>query len=164
MSCVHNILIHSSHNHLGRSFNNVKGNSIFWRGKNAIQVGNKREMINVSIDATNNSVGGDKTKEVIEAEEKYLARTYKRMPIVIVKGKGCKVYDVEGNEYLDMTSGVGVMALGHTNEHWLKALIEQLYSFIHMGNIVYTISQVGTNIFFMITIQIMHKKELIIKF
>ncbi|XXG65814.1 hypothetical protein AAC387_Pa05g3429 [Persea americana] len=45
---------------------------------------------------------GETTEEVMELERKVLAQTYARAPVVLVRGKGCKVYDAEGQEYLDM--------------------------------------------------------------
>ncbi|XXG65809.1 hypothetical protein AAC387_Pa05g3424 [Persea americana] len=68
---------------------------------------------------------GETTEEVMELERKVLAQTYARAPVVLVRGKGCKVYDAEGREYLDM--GVGVSSLGHADPDLLKALQEQVH-------------------------------------
>ncbi|KAA8524723.1 hypothetical protein F0562_011146 [Nyssa sinensis] len=48
-------------------------------------------------------------REVMEAEGKVLVGTYARTPVVLSSGKGCKLYDVEGREYLDMTSGIAII-------------------------------------------------------
>ena len=49
----------------------------------------------------------------IELEKKYFMRTFKRMPVVLVRGQGARVWDELGNEYLDFTAGWGVNSLGH---------------------------------------------------
>lgn len=87
-------------------------------------------------------LGHLKSKEVIEAEAKVLVGTYQRAPVVLESGKGCKLYDVEGREYLDLSSGIAVNALGHVDEDWLKAVIEQANTLTHVSNIYYSIPQV----------------------
>jgi acetylornithine aminotransferase len=82
------------------------------------------------------------TKEVIEEEGKFLVGTYARAPIVLEKGKGCKLYDVEGNEYLDLSGGIAVNALGHADDDWLKAVVEQAGLLTHVSNIYHSIPQV----------------------
>ena len=52
------------------------------------------------------------TQNVMDLESQYLLQNYARYPIVIHRGKGCHVYDVAGNRYLDFISGIGVNALG----------------------------------------------------
>nr|AZL41259.1 mitochondrion N-acetylornithine aminotransferase [Datisca glomerata] len=85
---------------------------------------------------------GDKSKEVVEDEGKVLVGTYARTPVVLASGKGCKLYDVEGREYLDLTSGIAVNALGHGDEDWLSAVIEQAKTLTHVSNVYYSIPQV----------------------
>jgi acetylornithine aminotransferase len=82
------------------------------------------------------------TKEVIEEEGKFLVGTYARAPIVLEKGKGCKLYDVEGNEYLDLSGGIAVNALGHADDDWLKAVVEQAGLLTHVSNVYHSIPQV----------------------
>ncbi|RAS78836.1 hypothetical protein A4R27_15415 [Priestia endophytica] len=50
-----------------------------------------------------------------QLDKEYLMSTYLRMPVAIEKGKGCKLYDVNGKEYLDLFSGVGVNILGYNH-------------------------------------------------
>lgn len=88
------------------------------------------------------SVAKKKAKEVIEEEGKYIVGTYARTPIVLERGKGCKVYDVEGNEYLDLSGGIAVNSLGHGDEDWLKAVVEQAAVLTHVSNIYHSIPQV----------------------
>ncbi|MFC0906414.1 aspartate aminotransferase family protein [Clostridium sp. MT-14] len=71
--------------------------------------------------------------------KKYLINTYKHLPVVFTNAKGCKLYDVSNKEYLDFTSGIGVMALGHGNEKWIKAVEDQLEKLVHTSNIVLNI-------------------------
>jgi len=88
----------------------------------------------------------NKTKEVIDEEAKYIVGTYARAPIVLEKGKGCKVYDVEGNEYLDLSGGIAVNALGHGDDDWLKAVVDQAGLLTHVSNIYHSLPQVITTI------------------
>lgn len=87
-------------------------------------------------------LGLSESKEVMEAEAQVLVGTYARTPVVLASGKGCKLYDVEGREYLDLTSGIAVNALGHGDEDWLKAVIEQANTLTHVSNIYYSKPQV----------------------
>ncbi|MEY8762829.1 MULTISPECIES: aspartate aminotransferase family protein [Clostridium] len=68
--------------------------------------------------------------------EKYMMDTYKYLPVVFTHAKGCKLYDISDKEYLDFTSGIGVMALGHGNKKWTKAVKDQLDKLVHTSNIV----------------------------
>ncbi|GMP34622.1 hypothetical protein CsSME_00007417 [Camellia sinensis var. sinensis] len=82
------------------------------------------------------------SKVVMEAEARVLVGTYARAPVVISMGKGCKVYDPEGKEYLDMTSGIAVNALGHGDPDWVRAVTEQANLLTHVSNVFYSIPQV----------------------
>lgn len=72
------------------------------------------------------------------ANEAYIAHTYKRFPVCLVKGEGVFLYDTKGNEYLDFTSGIGVNALGHGHPGLLKVLTEQMHTLVHTSNLFYT--------------------------
>lgn len=76
------------------------------------------------------------------AEARVLVGTYARAPVVLVSGKGCKLFDAEGREYLDMTSGIAVNALGHGDPDWVRAVTEQASVLTHVSNVYYTIPQV----------------------
>nr|AZL41242.1 mitochondrion N-acetylornithine aminotransferase [Ceanothus thyrsiflorus] len=93
-------------------------------------------------DTVGKKLGLSKSKEVIEAEAKVLVGTYARAPVVLESGKGCKLYDVEGREYLDLSSGIAVNALGHGDEDWLRAVIEQANTLTHVSNMYYSLPQV----------------------
>lgn len=82
------------------------------------------------------------SREVIAAEAKVLVGTYARAPVVLVRGNGCKLYDTEGKEYLDLTSGIAVNALGHGDPDWVRAVTEQANVLTHVSNLYYSIPQV----------------------
>ena len=73
-----------------------------------------------------------------EIDKEYVAGTYNRFPIEIVKGKGSLVYDEEGKEYIDMGSGIGVTSFGIADDKWVEAVKSQLGMVQHMSNLYYT--------------------------
>lgn len=75
---------------------------------------------------------------IFEIDNNYVASTYKRFPINVVKGKGSLVYDEKGKEYIDMGSGIGVTCFGIADEGWINAVTNQLNTLQHMSNLYYT--------------------------
>jgi len=73
-----------------------------------------------------------------EIDKQYIAGTYKRFPVEIVSGKGSKVYDKNGKEYIDLTSGIGVTSFGIGDDEWKNAITEQINLVQHMSNLYYT--------------------------
>ena len=73
-----------------------------------------------------------------ELDQKYVANTYARFPIELVSGKGSKLFDSDGKEYIDMGTGIGVSAFGVGDEEWVKAVTEQLTTLQHTSNLYYT--------------------------
>jgi len=73
-------------------------------------------------------------KDYTRWDQKYYVPTFKRYPIALEKGRGCKVWDVEGNEYLDALAGIAVNNLGHCHPAVVKALQEQAEKLIHISN------------------------------
>ena len=71
-------------------------------------------------------------------DQSYVAGTYKRFPVEIVSGKGSRVTDINGKEYVDMGSGIGVTAFGFGDEAWMAAVTEQLGKVQHTSNLYYT--------------------------
>ncbi len=71
-------------------------------------------------------------------DQAYVANTYKRFPVEIVSGKGSRVTDINGKEYVDMGSGIGVTAFGFGDEAWMAAVTEQLGKVQHTSNLYYT--------------------------
>ncbi|PNH09779.1 Acetylornithine aminotransferase, chloroplastic/mitochondrial [Tetrabaena socialis] len=82
------------------------------------------------------------TQQVISDEQKYVLQTYGRAPVVISHGKGAKMWDVEGKEYIDMAAGIAVNALGHSDARWYAALAEQAEKLAHTSNLYHTQPQV----------------------
>ncbi|MDX2252584.1 MAG: acetylornithine transaminase [Nitrospira sp.] len=82
------------------------------------------------------------TEELREAAAKYLMQTYTRQPISIVRGRGSKVYDLEGREYLDFVGGIAVNVLGHGHPDLVQAIQRQAAQLIHTSNLYYTEPQV----------------------
>ncbi len=71
-------------------------------------------------------------------DQAYVAHTYKRFPIDIVRGQGSLVYDGAGKRYIDMGSGIGVTAFGIADPLWQAAVCEQVGRVQHMSNLYYT--------------------------
>lgn len=82
------------------------------------------------------------TEELERYSSQYLMQTYARIPISIVRGQGCKVYDAEGREYLDFVAGVAVNALGHGHPDLVTAIEKQARHLIHTSNLYYSEPQV----------------------
>ena len=73
-----------------------------------------------------------------ELDNKYVANTYARFDIELVSGKGSKLYDDAGKEYIDMGTGIGVNIFGVGDNEWVKAVTEQLTTLQHTSNLYYT--------------------------
>ena len=82
---------------------------------------------------------GMTTKEYMELSEEYVLHTYNRFPLVLEKGEGVDLYDVEGNAYMDFASGIGVFALGYSNKEFGEALKAQVDKVIHTSNLYYNV-------------------------
>ena len=80
-----------------------------------------------------------KMQEYIEEAEKALLHTYNRYQVVLEKGDGVYLYDMEGKKYLDFVSGIGVFALGYNNKEYNDALKGQIDKIIHTSNYYYNI-------------------------
>ncbi len=76
--------------------------------------------------------------DIISTDKQYVANTYNRFPVELVSGKGSKVYDKDGKEYIDMGSGIGVTAFGIADTEWANAVSEQAAKLQHMSNLYYT--------------------------
>lgn len=78
-------------------------------------------------------------KEYIEEAEKALLHTYNRYQVVLDKGDGVHLYDIEGKEYLDFCAGIAVFALGYNNKAYNDALKAQIDKVIHTSNYYYNV-------------------------
>jgi predicted acetylornithine/succinylornithine family transaminase len=74
--------------------------------------------------------------------EQYVAHTYARYPVLLVRGKGTRVWDQEGEEYLDFVSGLAVCNLGHCHPRVVKTIQEQAEKLIHVSNFYYIEPQI----------------------
>jgi predicted acetylornithine/succinylornithine family transaminase len=79
----------------------------------------------------------DRSQAIIDLERDYLLQNYARYPLVLARGKGNYVYDVEGRRYLDFITGIGVNALGHAHPRIVKVVREQAGRMIHSSNLYY---------------------------
>ncbi len=70
----------------------------------------------------------------IEAASPHVMNTYGRVPIALARGQGCRVWDVNGKEYLDALGGIAVNTLGHNHPKLVPALQDQLTKLIHTSN------------------------------
>ncbi len=76
--------------------------------------------------------------EMMRLDQEYIAGTYKRFPLEIVRGKGSLVEDADGNNYIDMGSGIAVTSFGIADDAWQAAVTAQLGTLQHMSNLYYT--------------------------
>lgn len=81
-------------------------------------------------------------KTIIEETEKYYLPVFGRYPMVMELGQGCRVWDNEGNEYVDAFAGIAVNSLGYNHPVLVKAISEQASKLMHCSNLYYTEIQV----------------------
>ena len=72
-----------------------------------------------------------------ELDTKYVLPTYARADVEFVSGKNAKLIDANGKDYIDFTSGIAVVSVGHANERLTNALCTQIQDMIHMSNLYY---------------------------
>lgn len=77
-------------------------------------------------------------KEFKSIDKEYVAGTYNRFPLELVSGMGSEAYDVKGDRYIDMGSGIGVTSFGYVDIEWQTAVAEQLSKLQHTSNLYYT--------------------------
>jgi acetylornithine/N-succinyldiaminopimelate aminotransferase len=82
------------------------------------------------------------SQHLMNTADKVMAKTYKRFPIVITKGKGCSLWDTEGKKYIDFVSGIAVCNLGHAHPRVSEALSKQADILLHVSNLYYTEPQI----------------------
>ncbi len=70
-------------------------------------------------------------------ESRHVLQTYRRLPITFVRGEGVRLFDVEGREYLDLLSGIGVASLGHAHPGLAKAIADQAQMLLHTSNLFF---------------------------
>lgn len=77
-------------------------------------------------------------KAILEETEKYYLPVFGRYPMVMELGQGCRVWDNEGNEYVDAFAGIAVNSLGYNHPVLVKAISEQAAKLMHCSNLYYT--------------------------
>jgi acetylornithine/N-succinyldiaminopimelate aminotransferase len=82
-------------------------------------------------------ISNENEQEVIQRERQFLLQTYNRYPLVIARGKGVFLFDLDGKRYLDFVAGLGVNALGHAHPRVVKTIREQCARAIHLSNLYY---------------------------
>ena len=75
---------------------------------------------------------------IAQIDKQYVAGTYNRFPVEIVRGQGSECWDADGKRYIDMGSGIGVTAFGYADEAWQAAVTTQLGAVQHTSNLYYT--------------------------
>jgi predicted acetylornithine/succinylornithine family transaminase len=74
-------------------------------------------------------------RDVAKLTDKYVAQTYARYPIALVRGKGARVWDADGKEYLDFLAGIAVNSLGHCHPSIVRAIRQQAGKLLHVSNL-----------------------------
>ena len=78
------------------------------------------------------------SEEIKSLTGQYVMNTYGRFPVAIDHGEGARLYDPEGREYIDFTSGIGVTDLGYGSQPWVDAIAAQAKRLGHVSNLFYT--------------------------
>lgn len=81
-------------------------------------------------------------EQLKQDENNYVMQTYGRFNVAFDHGKNAHLYDLDGNEYLDLTSGIGVNALGHDNPVLTEAICNQVHKVMETSNLYYTVPMV----------------------
>lgn len=76
-------------------------------------------------------------EQIKKDDSKYIMNTYGRFNVSLEKGKNATAWDVNGKEYIDFTSGIGVNCLGYSDDGWVKAVSQQAAKIQHMSNLYY---------------------------
>jgi predicted acetylornithine/succinylornithine family transaminase len=76
--------------------------------------------------------------EIQRLDAEHVMQTYGRLPVAFVRGEGTRLWDSEGNEYLDFLGGLAVVSLGHAHPAVADAIAEQARTLLHVSNLYYT--------------------------
>ena len=79
--------------------------------------------------------------EIQQLDAEHVMQTYGRMPVAFVRGEGVKLWDSEGNEYLDFLGGLAVTSLGHAHPEVADAIADQARTLLHVSNLYYNAVQ-----------------------
>jgi acetylornithine/N-succinyldiaminopimelate aminotransferase len=75
--------------------------------------------------------------DIQSRESRHVLQTYRRQPVAFVRGRGSRLYDVDGREYLDLVSGIGVASLGHAHPGLAAVVAEQASTLLHVSNLYF---------------------------
>ena len=92
-------------------------------------------MAKIMIEEKNNA-------QIVAEGQQYLMNIYGRLPIAMVRGEGCRVWDADGKEYLDFVAGIAVNSVGHCNPRVVDAVCTQANRLIHCSNLYWIPPQV----------------------
>jgi acetylornithine aminotransferase len=79
--------------------------------------------------------------DIKEIDKKYVLPTYARADVEFVKGENATLFDADGKKYIDFTSGIGVVSVGHANKRVAEALCKQVSEITHISNLYYIAPQ-----------------------
>lgn len=69
--------------------------------------------------------------------DEYVVKSYARFPLTLERGQGCRVWDIDGNEYLDFVAGIATCTLGHAHPAMVEAVTRQIQKLHHVSNLYY---------------------------
>ncbi|HEY9463677.1 MAG TPA: aminotransferase class III-fold pyridoxal phosphate-dependent enzyme, partial [Vicinamibacterales bacterium] len=75
--------------------------------------------------------------DIQQRESRHVLQTYRRQPVAFVRGQGPRLYDVDGREYLDFVSGIGVASLGHAHPGLARVIADQASTLLHTSNLYF---------------------------
>jgi predicted acetylornithine/succinylornithine family transaminase len=75
--------------------------------------------------------------EIRARESRHVLQTYRRQPVAFVRGRGSRLYDADGREYLDLVTGIGVASLGHAHPGLAAAIADQATTLLHTSNLYF---------------------------
>jgi predicted acetylornithine/succinylornithine family transaminase len=81
------------------------------------------------------------TREIVEMTGEHVMATYGRLPVAFVKGLGSRLWDADGNEYLDFVAGIAVLAVGHSHPRIVEAISRQAGTLMHTSNLYHVPQQ-----------------------
>ncbi|MGZ6966581.1 MAG: aminotransferase class III-fold pyridoxal phosphate-dependent enzyme, partial [Acidimicrobiia bacterium] len=79
--------------------------------------------------------------ELMKLDSEHVMQTYGRIPVAFVRGEGTRLWDSEGNEYLDFLGGLAVTSLGHAHPDVAAAIADQANTLLHVSNLYYNAVQ-----------------------
>ncbi|MDQ2925950.1 MAG: aminotransferase class III-fold pyridoxal phosphate-dependent enzyme, partial [Acidobacteriota bacterium] len=91
------------------------------------------------------SIPGPNAARIIAEDDRLMSPSYTRSyPLVVKRGRGCRIEDVDGNEFLDFTAGIAVTSTGHCHPEVVKAIQDQAAELIHMSGTDFYYPQMTT--------------------